>query len=203
MRGCGSVFSGRRVRPERRRPMTRRVLTWGLAMLLLLLVVSCGSEQQEETAQESEETAGAGAEPGGAGGVPVESFSVLDVTERNAEIAAAVAAGDSWPSDPIELALWYIEFRGAPDFSITRKDGPGEVNAPISCGGVAIGPGDVIVGDGDGVVVVPRRDLEAVAERLQAVFKKEEKMLAAIESGELTNEAMMARLKERGVEFVE
>ncbi len=83
------------------------------------------------------------------------------------------------------------------------KDGPGEINAPVSCGGVVIQPGDVIIGDGDGVVVVPQRDLEVVAERLKAVIKKEEQMLAAIESGKLTNETMMGRLRERGVEIIE
>jgi 4-hydroxy-4-methyl-2-oxoglutarate aldolase len=64
-------------------------------------------------------------------------------------------------------------------------------------------PGDVIVGDEDGVVVVPQADLAAVAERLRAVFAKEAKMLAAIEAGELTNAAMLARLAEVGVEFVD
>ena len=34
--------------------------------------------------------------------------------------------------------------------------GPGEINYPIACGGVVVNPGDVIVGDLNGVVVVPR-----------------------------------------------
>ena len=38
------------------------------------------------------------------------------------------------------------------------KMGPGEVNFPISCGGVVIMPGDIIVGDKDGVVVIPKDD---------------------------------------------
>lgn len=83
------------------------------------------------------------------------------------------------------------------------KDGPGEINAPVSCGGVSIQPGDVIVGDDDGVVVLPQRDLAAIAERLQAVVKKEEQMLSDIEAGRLTNEAMRKRLEERGVEFIQ
>ena len=35
------------------------------------------------------------------------------------------------------------------------KDGPGGINYPISCGGVAVNPGDIIIGDINGVVVVP------------------------------------------------
>lgn len=82
------------------------------------------------------------------------------------------------------------------------KDGGAEINGAISCGGVAVHPGDVIVGDEDGVVVVPQNDLAATAKRLQAVFEKEAKMLAAIEAGQLTNAAMLTRLQEVGVEFI-
>jgi 4-hydroxy-4-methyl-2-oxoglutarate aldolase len=83
------------------------------------------------------------------------------------------------------------------------KDGGAEIGGAISCGGVAVHSGDVVVGDEDGVVVVPQSDLAAVAERLQAVFEKEAKMLAAIEAGQLTNDAMIKRLAEVGVEFIE
>ena len=40
------------------------------------------------------------------------------------------------------------------------KDGPGEVNFPISCGGVVVNPGDLIFADDDGVVVIPKDDIE-------------------------------------------
>ena len=45
-----------------------------------------------------------------------------------------------------------------------HKNGPGEVNTPVSVGGVAVLPGDLIVGDADGVVVVHRTDVAAVLE---------------------------------------
>lgn len=48
------------------------------------------------------------------------------------------------------------------------KNGPGEINVPISCGGIPVCPGDVVVGDGDGVIVVPWQDAAAVLEGARA-----------------------------------
>ena len=42
------------------------------------------------------------------------------------------------------------------------KDGPGEINVPIACAGLAVNPGDLMVGDADGVVAVPRDRLPEV-----------------------------------------
>jgi len=53
------------------------------------------------------------------------------------------------------------------------KTGPGAINAEVSCGGVAIAPGDIIVGDRDGVVAIPRTQAAAVAKQLEQVKKKE------------------------------
>lgn len=52
---------------------------------------------------------------------------------------------------------------------------PGEINVPIQCGGVVVNPDDWIVGDEDGVVVIPAGRLTAVieiAERLRAIERK-------------------------------
>ncbi len=56
------------------------------------------------------------------------------------------------------------------------KHGPGEINTRVACGGIAVDPGDIIVGDRDGVVVVPRGDAAHVATRLALVEKKEAEM---------------------------
>ncbi|HWR54289.1 MAG TPA: hypothetical protein VN428_24495 [Bryobacteraceae bacterium] len=45
------------------------------------------------------------------------------------------------------------------------------VNRPIMCGGVLVRPGDVVVGDGDGVVVVPREQAEAVAKAAREILE--------------------------------
>lgn len=53
------------------------------------------------------------------------------------------------------------------------RNGPGEVNLGVSCGGVAIAPGDIIIGDRDGVVSISLSDAEEVAARLKLVSEKE------------------------------
>lgn len=63
------------------------------------------------------------------------------------------------------------------------KDGPGEVNFPISCGGVVVMPGDVVIGSSDGIVVVPKADAEYVLNETKAVFAREAKRIKEIENG--------------------
>jgi 4-hydroxy-4-methyl-2-oxoglutarate aldolase len=64
------------------------------------------------------------------------------------------------------------------------KDGPGEVGYPITVGGVSICPGDLLIGDIDGVVVVPRDQIAAVGSELSAIAAKEKNIEAAIEAGQ-------------------
>lgn len=63
------------------------------------------------------------------------------------------------------------------------KNGPGEINIPINLGGMVIEPGDLILGDSDGVLSVPFDDLEAVLTAARAKGAAEEKQMAAIEAG--------------------
>jgi len=64
------------------------------------------------------------------------------------------------------------------------KHGPGEVNMGVTCGGVSIGPGDIVVGDRDGVVAVPLAEAEQVAAQLELVKKKEAEAEARVKGGE-------------------
>lgn len=64
------------------------------------------------------------------------------------------------------------------------KHGPGEVNMGVTCGGVAVNPGDIIVGDQDGVVAVPLAAADAVAQQLKEVERKEAAALRRIKRGE-------------------
>jgi 4-hydroxy-4-methyl-2-oxoglutarate aldolase len=64
------------------------------------------------------------------------------------------------------------------------KHGPGEINLGVSCGGVTIHPGDILVGDQDGVVAVPLARAEEVARQLKEVQRKETEAEARIKRGE-------------------
>jgi regulator of RNase E activity RraA len=63
------------------------------------------------------------------------------------------------------------------------KDGPGEINVPVSCGGVAVHPGDIVVGDRDGIAVVPHADAAEVLELVRALVANEARRVAEIQAG--------------------
>ncbi len=78
------------------------------------------------------------------------------------------------------------------------KDSAGFINHPISCGGVAVNPGDLVIADDDGVVVVPFERAAEVYEKAMARFEKEQKALARIEAGETMYDIMdFAVIKEK------
>ncbi|WP_396120340.1 RraA family protein [Domibacillus indicus] len=68
--------------------------------------------------------------------------------------------------------LNYPVFCKGTTIAASGKAGQGEINVPISCGGVTIHPGDIIVGDADGVTVVPQ---EAEEEVLKQSIEKADK----------------------------
>ncbi len=61
--------------------------------------------------------------------------------------------------------------------------GMGEINIPVVCGGLTVKPGDWIVGDSDGVVVVPEEKAVEVANRALDVFEKENRIRGEINKG--------------------
>jgi len=63
------------------------------------------------------------------------------------------------------------------------KNGPGEVNVSIAIDGMVIAPGDLILGDDDGILCVPFADLETVLAGAQAKFAAEQKQIGNIQAG--------------------
>jgi RraA family protein len=81
------------------------------------------------------------------------------------------------------------------------KNGPGEINVPISVGGMVVQPGDIIVGDEDGVVAVPQADAERVLAAAREQKKKEDASLAAIKAGTIDRKWVDAALREKGCQL--
>src|SRR6266853_48286 len=86
----------------------------------------------------------------------------------------------------------------------TVKSTAGSVNVPVVCAGAAVRPGDVIVADADGVVVVPRERAEAVAHAGRDRVAKEEKTRERLRNGELGVDfsGLREKLKQLGVEYI-
>lgn len=89
-----------------------------------------------------------------------------------------------------------IASHGFPVFSATialrgaTKQSPGTVGEPVVAGGVSVGPGDWVVGDADGVTVVPAWALESVVEAARARARKEQGMFEALRNGATTMELL-------------
>ena len=64
-----------------------------------------------------------------------------------------------------------------------QKNGPGSVGLPITCGGLAVRPGDILAGDEDGVVVIPAGRIAEAGAALATVSEKERAMEALVAAG--------------------
>lgn len=71
---------------------------------------------------------------------------------------------------------------------IFGSTGPGAINVPIQCGGVPVSPGDIILGDRDGVVVIPRQHAEHVAAVADAHLAGELERMRQVEEGKTIGE---------------
>jgi RraA family protein len=103
----------------------------------------------------------------------------------------------------IDGAIRDVDAIGASDFPVYAcgvthrgpyKDGPGEINVTVSIAGMVVNPGDIIVGDADGVVAVPQADAERIIALTIAQKDKEESILAAIASGTVVDRTWVDKM---------
>jgi 4-hydroxy-4-methyl-2-oxoglutarate aldolase len=74
--------------------------------------------------------------------------------------------------------------------SATQKTDPGEIDVPVVCAGVRVAPGDYIVGDADGVVVIQQDIAREVARSALAIVNREEEIRAELREGKTTCEIL-------------
>lgn len=111
---------------------------------------------------------------------------------KNKGVAAIVIDGMARDRDGIVGVGLPVFARGITPNSCV-KSGPGRIGLPIVSGGIAVQAGDIVVGDRDGVVVVPRLEAGAIAARLADVLRAEAETQAKIAGG-MTHPAWVAEL---------
>ena len=72
----------------------------------------------------------------------------------------------------------------------TRKEVCGDINVPIVCAGIQVNPGDIIVGDADGVVCIKKENAAEVLQKAQAKKAKEAELKPLLEAGKTTVELL-------------
>jgi regulator of RNase E activity RraA len=79
------------------------------------------------------------------------------------------------------------------------KEGPGEINVPISCAGMSVAPGDLMLGDADGVIAIPAARVADLLPRVLAHAAKEARQRADILAASTDPDRFDALLRAKGV----
>lgn len=77
------------------------------------------------------------------------------------------------------------------------KDGPGEINVPICCGGVVVNPGDILVGDSDGIVVIPVQFAEEMLAKGKKKLAGEQAILEGIRNKVVRDRSWIGKTLEK------
>ncbi|MFZ6047010.1 RraA family protein [Pseudomonas sp. CR3202] len=109
---------------------------------------------------------------------------IMRAMALKAGIAGVVVNGairdlDEWAEGDLPVFALGCVHRGP------STDGGGEINVPISCAGLVVNPGDLIIGDADGVVAVSPAELDALLSRCGDLLDREAGLMQAIEAGTL------------------
>lgn len=81
------------------------------------------------------------------------------------------------------------------------KDGPGQINAAVTVAGMVVGPGDIVLGDADGVVCIPVAEAEAVCTEAEAKAAAEQRQMSEILAGTSDRSWIDAELSRRNCDI--
>ncbi len=122
---------------------------------------------------------------------------IISTKARHRGIAGFVVDGLVRDLPAIQELDFPVYARGTTPIGPLHR-GPGEINFPIACGSVVVNPGDIIVADAAGVVVVPRPILADLLERMHAKAAGSAAYLEAVQRGDFSNAWVDAELERQG-----
>ena len=117
---------------------------------------------------------------GGALGAPVGEIMAMAAMHKG--LAGIVLNGAVRDAEKLRAEPWPV-FAACIYAQQCRKDGPAWLQTTMDCAGVTVHPGDLIVGDDDGVVVVPFASIASVAQEVVKKMEKESLRIASITEG--------------------
>jgi RraA family protein len=103
--------------------------------------------------------------------------------------------------DIIDLGDFPVFARGTTSIGPLHR-GPGEINYPICCGGTVVYPGDMVVADAAGIVIVPQNIVEEVLDRLKSHRTANAAYLAGVQRGDFSNQWVDGILQEHGCPII-
>ena len=113
-------------------------------------------------------------------------------------LAGIVLNGVVRDIDKLRASDWPVFATGA-YAQQCRKDGPAWLRLPMSCAGVLVRPGDLLLGDDDGVVVIPIERAQGVALQVLQRLEQEAQRMAAIRAGVLSPAWLQETMERAGI----
>lgn len=133
---------------------------------------------------------------GGALGAPVGEIMAMAAMHKG--LAGIVLNGAVRDAEKLRTEPWPV-FAACIYAQQCRKDGPAWLQTTIDCAGVTVHPGDLIVGDDDGVVVVPFSSVAIVAQEVVKKMEKESLRIASIAQGFISPAWLDAAIERAGL----
>lgn len=121
---------------------------------------------------------------------------LASISSRQKGVAGVVIDGAIRDTEEIK-GLKFPAFSRRIKSSAGEPKGFGEINVPIKCGGILVKPGDWIIGDSDGVVVVPKENAVEISNRALDIYEKENRVREEIRRRSTLSQVMEIKKWER------
>jgi regulator of RNase E activity RraA len=123
---------------------------------------------------------------------------IMACAAQHQQLAGIVLDGAVRDSARLAASPWPV-FAAGVQPQQCRKDGPAWLRTAVTCAGVDVHPGDLVLGDDDGVVVIPLARAESVAREAAEKIRREEQRIAAIAHGAVSPAWLEDAMKTAGV----